>query len=617
MNLFDRILKARGLSGERKAVFLSPDYNLKHDPFLLPDMQKAVDRLVIARQKQEKIAIYGDYDIDGLTATTVLIDSFGKFGFTDVSAFIPNRFVEGYGLTISAVEKIIEAGAQLIVTVDCGSLSHAEIARAKEMGVDIIVTDHHNVAEVQPDAVAVVNPKRLLADYPEAYDGYILKPEFAVSADEDPSARPDDSGETSLSAEDCLSEASSAGAKEEEPESSRLEPTGSEAADTANSGLQLYPFLDLAGVGVAFKLVQALQTRLPGLENGQEKWLLDLVALGTVCDIVTLKDENRTNVFYGLKVLAQTRRPGLKALMAVSAIRPETVNARSLGFGLGPRMNASGRLETAQYALDLLTASDPMEALRLARQLDDMNKNRRLEQDEIFKEALVQAEELINDPVLVVSAEGWNHGIVGIVAAKLLERYRKPTYVLSVHGDDAKGSARSYGDFSAADAIRASDDIITKGGGHKLAAGVTLPAANVDAFRERVNEFYKGLNLRDQSLLLLPKADTDAELEDLNEDLLGQLDTLEPYGSGNPQPIVRLSDVLVTNIRRMGDTGQHVKLTFKNDNGRSIDALAFSAPQHFFVEPGTRVHAWTTVELNEWNGNRSVEGKLLHLEIIE
>jgi len=560
MNLFDRILEARGLSGERKAIFLSPNYERKHDPFLLPDMQKAVDRLVIAREKQEKIAIYGDYDIDGLTATTVLIDSFEKFGFTDVSAFIPNRFVEGYGLTISAVEKIIEAGAQLIVTVDCGSLSHKEIARAKEMGVDVIVTDHHNVAEVQPEAVAVVNPKRLLADFPDEYENYLLKPE---------------------------------------------------------SKKELYPFLDLAGVGVAFKLVQALQTKLPGLENGQEKWLLDLVALGTVCDIVTLIDENRTNVFYGLKVLSQTRRPGLKALMAVSAIRPETVNARSLGFGLGPRMNASGRLETAQYALDLLTAIEGMKALELANQLDAMNKNRRLEQDEIFKEALVQAEELINDPVLVVSAEGWNHGIVGIVAAKLLERYQKPTYVLSIHGDDAKGSARSYGDFSAADAIRASDDIITKGGGHKLAAGVTLPAKNIDAFRKRVNEFYKSLNLRDQSALLLPKADTDAELEDLNEALLEQLATLEPYGSGNPQPVVRLSDVLVTNVRRMGDSNQHVKLTFKNANGSSIDALAFSAPQHFFVEPGTRVHAWTTVELNEWNGNRSVEGKLLHLEIAE
>lgn len=558
MNLFERILEARGLSGERKAIFLSPDYEKKHDPFLLPDMQAAVDRLAEARKKQEKITIYGDYDIDGLTATTVLIDALKSFGFENVTAFIPNRFVEGYGLTIDAVERIAAEGAELILTVDCGSISHKEIARANELGVDVIVTDHHNVAAVQPEAVAVINPKRLLMDYPDEYEKYVLKP---------------------------------------------------------GSKKKIYPFLDLAGVGVAFKLVQALQTRLEGLPKGQEKWLLDLVALGTVCDIVTLVDENRTNVFYGLKVLAQTRRPGLKALMAVSGVRPETVNARSLGFGLGPRMNASGRLETAQYALDMLIATDSMEALRLARQLDDMNKDRRREQDEIFKEAIVQAEALTNDNVLVVAAEGWNHGIVGIVAAKLLERYQKPTYVLAIHGEEAKGSARSYGDFSAADAIRASDDIITKGGGHKLAAGVTLPASNVDAFRKRVNEFYKELNLLNQAALLLPTADTDAELEDLTETLLDELATLEPYGSGNPQPIIRLVDVVVMNVRRMGDSNQHVKLTLKNTNGRTIDALVFSAPEHFFVEPGARIHAWCTVELNEWNGRRSVEGKLLHLEL--
>ena len=559
MNLFERILEARGLSGERKAIFLSPNYELKHDPFLLPDMDKAVDRLVEAHAKQEKITIYGDYDIDGLTATTVLIDALASFGFENVSAFIPNRFVEGYGLTVDAVERIVAEGAELILTVDCGSLSHKEITRAKALGVDVIVTDHHNVAEVQPEAVAVVNPKRLLAEYPDEYEKYLLKPE---------------------------------------------------------SNKKLYPFLDLAGVGVAFKLVQALQTRLDGLEKGQEKWLLDLVALGTVCDIVTLIDENRTNVFYGLKVLSQTRRPGLKALMAVAGVRPETVNARNLGFGLGPRMNASGRLETAQYTLDLLLVTDAMEALRLARQLDDMNKARRAEQDEIFKEALLQAEAFVDDPVLVVSAENWNHGIVGIVAAKLLERYQKPTYVLAVHGEEAKGSARSYGDFSAADAIRASDDIITKGGGHKLAAGVTIPAAHIDAFRKRVNDFFKDMKLRDQAALLLPTADTNAELEELNEALLEQLETLEPYGSGNPQPVVCVNNVVVMNVRRMGDSSQHVKLTLKDDTGRKIDALAFSAPQHFFVDPGTRINVWCTVELNEWNGNRSVEGKLLHLEIV-
>jgi single-stranded-DNA-specific exonuclease len=269
MSLFEQILEARGLTADGVAAFLSPDYTKKHDPFLLPDMGKAVERLAQALQNQEHITIYGDYDIDGLTATTVLIDAFESFGFKHVNAFIPNRFVEGYGLTVDAVEQIIADGAQLIVTVDCGSLSHKEIEHSNKLGVDVIVTDHHNVSDIQPSAVAVVNPKR--KDH-------------------------------------------------------------------------TYPFIDLAGVGVAFKLVQALQTRLTGLPIGHEKWLLDLVALGTVCDVVTLVDENRTNVYWGLQVLRKTRRPGLKALMAVARVEPASLNSRSLGVGLGPRMNAAGRV---------------------------------------------------------------------------------------------------------------------------------------------------------------------------------------------------------------------------------------------------------------------------------
>lgn len=555
MSLFEQILKSRGITPENRAVFLSPDYARKHDPFLLPDMQAAIDRLVIALDAQEKITIYGDYDIDGLTATTLLIDAFKSFGFKNVTAFIPNRFVEGYGLTIDAVERIAAGGTELIVTVDCGSLSHKEIARANELGVDVIVTDHHNVASEQPAAVAVVNPKRLLQDHPERYENYVSK-----------------------------------------------------------TGTDLYPFLDLPGVGVAFKLVQAMQTVMDGLPIGQEKWLLDLVALGTVCDVVTLIDENRTHVYWGLKVLSQTRRPGLRALMEVAGVRPELVNARSLGFGLGPRMNASGRMETAQYSLDLLTAQDPMEALRIANLLDTMNKARRAEQDEIFKAATIQAEEYASLPVLVVSSPGWNHGIVGIVAAKLLERYKKPTYVIEEMGKESKGSARSYGGFSAADAIRAADDIITKGGGHKLAAGVTLPTKNIQAFRERVNAFYVSQKLFNQPDLLLPKADVDVALHELNEALVDELKQLEPFGSGNPQPILMSSTVLVMNQRKMGADSQHVKLTFEQD-GRKVDMIAFNAPAHFFVEPGEHVTVWYTVDVNEWNGRRNVEGQLLHLEL--
>ncbi|HMS93276.1 MAG TPA: DHHA1 domain-containing protein [Candidatus Saccharibacteria bacterium] len=558
--LFEEILKARGLTGAKRDAFLNPSYDARHDPFLLPDMAAAVDRLVIAREKQEKITIYGDYDIDGLTASTVLIDAFESFGFEHVDIFIPNRFVEGYGLTVEAVEKIAATGAQLIVTVDCGSLSEKEIIRANELGVDIIVTDHHNVAPVQPPAVAVINPKRLLQDYPDDYENFILKQGSSMQG-------------------------------------------------------KIYPFLDLAGVGVAFKLVQALQTRLDGLEDGQEKWLLDLVALGTVCDIVTLVDENRANVYWGLKVMAKTRRPGLKALMAVSGVEPEKVNARSLGFGLGPRMNAAGRLETAQYALDMLRATDNETAFEKAQLLDDMNKARRAEQDKILEEAIVEAEQRIDDPVLVVSGKGWNHGIIGIVAAKLLERYKKPTYVLEEMGEEAKGSARSYGDFSAADAIRSADDIITKGGGHKLAAGVTLPTKNIQSFRERVNKFYRDQKLFNQQALLLPKADVTADFNDVTEDLIEKIATLEPFGSGNPQPILTSKKVLVINTRRMGADSQHVKLELQGVQGLSLQLLAFNAPDHFFVQLGEYVTVWYQPDINEWNGRRTVEGRLLNLEL--
>ena len=558
LQLFESILEARGLTGERKEAFLNPDYSRSHDPFLLPDMRAAVDRLVTAREKQEKLVIYGDYDIDGLTATTVLLDALASFGFRFVDAFIPNRFVEGYGLTVDAIDKIIDSGAQLIITVDCGSLSEKEIRHAASRGVDVIVTDHHNVAPVQPPAVAVINPKRLLQDYLHDYDGYVLK---------------------------------------------------------KSSRKKIYPFLDLPGVGVAFKLVQALQTRLDGLPMGQEKWLLDLVALGTVCDVVTLVDENRTHVYWGLKVLSKTRRPGLRALMSVSKVEPGKVNARSLGFALGPRMNAAGRLETAQYSLDMLRAADYSHALDRARLLDDMNQARRAEQDKIFKEACVQAERYAHDSVLVVSAPGWSHGIIGIVAAKLLEKYKKPTYVLEEMEKEAKGSARSYGDFSAADAIRASDDIIAKGGGHKLAAGVTLPTANIAAFRQRVNEYFRSLKLRPQPPLLLPKEDvTVADFTEITEDLLAQLEKLEPFGNGNLEPVLRAENVLVTNQRRMGAEAQHVKLRVQDAAGRELELLAFSAPETWFVEPGEYVSVWFTPTLNEWQGRRSVEGRLLRLE---
>ena len=541
MTLFERILTARGLTTRAaRQAFLQPDYMaVKHDPFLLPDMKKAVARLKQAREQGEKIVIYGDYDIDGLSATALLLDAFGKFGFEDVDAFIPNRFVEGYGMTMGAVDKVRDMDADLIVTVDTGSLCHAEIAYATSLGIDTVVTDHHNVAETPPPSVAAVNPK---------FPGHT------------------------------------------------------------------YPFRDLCGAGVAFKLVQALQTELDGLPDGYEKWLLDLVALGTVCDIVTLADENRANVYWGLEVLKKQQRPGLKALMAVAGIEPGQVNARHLGFGLGPRMNAAGRLETAQHALDMLVACDGLAALEASEKLEELNVKRRGIQDTIFEEACVQAEQLADDRVLVVSSDGWNHGVIGIVASKLVEKYKKPVFIIGECGEEATGSARSFGDFSAADAVRAADDIIIKGGGHGAAAGVTLETEKIGDFRRRVNEFYDSLQLTNQERYLLPRADVEIDdFSEIDEELVANLAKMEPFGNGNPEPVVKITTASVLSARRMGADGQHVKLALRDKNGKVLQMLAFNAPEEFFREPGDEVSVWFQPTVNEWQGVRTVEGKLLHV----
>ena len=544
MNLFEKILVARGLTTRAaREAFLQPDYTaVKHDPFLLPDMEKVVARLKQARQRGEKIVIYGDYDIDGLSATALLLDAFGKFGFEGVDAFIPNRFVEGYGMTMGAVDKVRDMGADLIVTVDTGSLCHAEIEYASSLGIDTVVTDHHNVAETPPPSVAAVNPK---------FPGHT------------------------------------------------------------------YPFRDLCGAGVAFKLVQALQTELDGLPDGYEKWLLDLVALGTVCDIVTLADENRANVYWGLEVLKKQQRPGLKALMAVAGIEPEQVNARSLGFGLGPRMNAAGRLETAQHALDMLIARDGLAALEASEKLEELNTKRRGIQDAIFEEACVQAEGLVNDRVLVVSSGGWNHGVIGIVASKLVEKYKKPVFIIGERGEEATGSARSFGDFSAADAVRAADDIIIKGGGHGAAAGVTLATEKIGDFRRRVNEFYDSLQLQNQERYLLPRADVEIDdFSEIDEELVENLAKMEPFGNGNPEPVLKVTRASVLSVRRMGADGQHIKLALRDKNGKVLQMLAFNAPEEFFRELGDEVAAWFQPTVNEWQGISSVEGRLLHISIV-
>lgn len=538
--IIEKILANRGISKENREAFLNPDYENQQDPFLLPDMEKAVERLIEAHEKQEKITVYGDYDVDGVSASTVILDAFEKFGFENVDYFLPDRFKDGYGMNERGVKELAERGTSLILTVDCGSLNHAEIDFAKGFGIDTIITDHHNIAEVQPNAVAVVNPRR---------------PENRYKGAE-----------------------------------------------------------KFAGVGVAFKLVQALQTRLEGLPKGQEKWLLDMVALGTVCDVMQQTIENRQNTFWGLKVLSKTRRIGLKSMLAFAGIGEP--NSSTLGFVLGPRINSAGRLKSAEIALDLMLERDNFKALEKARSLDELNKERRKIQHQALEIALEKSRNFENDNVLVVADESFNDGIIGIVASGLLEKFKKPVFVISIEGSTAKGSARSYGGFSVSQAVEKARKIIIKGGGHDAAAGVTLPTNKIDEFRQIVNDFYRelGLDFEEEQKKLLPKVDI--ELEDfspLNLELFEEISKIEPFGSGNEEPTFKVSKVRVLARQEMGDKKQHLKLTL-TDGEREIKMLKFNAPEEFFAEVGEEVDVIFALTLNEWQGRQSVEGRVLHLE---
>ena len=536
--IFEQILKNRGISKENREAFLSPNYNNQHDPFLLPDMKKAVERLLIAHKKQEKITVYGDYDVDGVSASTVILTAFEKFGFKNVDYFLPDRFKDGYGMNERGVRVLADRGTNLILTVDCGSLNHAEIDFAKGFGIDTIVTDHHNIAEVQPNAVAVVNPRRKENKYPQAEN--------------------------------------------------------------------------FAGVGVAFKLVQALQTKLEGFPAGQEKWLLDMVALGTVCDIMKQTVENRQNTFWGLKVLSKTRRAGLKSMLALAGVKEP--KSSTLGFIIGPRINSAGRIETAEKALDLMLEKDAFVAFEKAKSLDDLNKVRRKIQHEALEIAIQKAEDFKNDKVLVVADESFNDGVIGIVASGLLERFKKPVFVISIEGDVSKGSARSFGDFSASQAVQNASGIIIKGGGHDAAAGVTLPTSKIDDFRKSVNDFYNSLKLKNQLEKLLPKVDI--QLEDFSPislELFEKISLLEPFGNGNEEPTFEIKNAYVVARQEMGDKNQHLKLTL-TDGKNEIKMLKFNAPKEFFVEIGEEVDVIFSLGLNEWQGQKNVEGQILHLE---
>ncbi len=535
--LFEELVRKRGFS-ER---FLNPKYDNLPSPWLMPDMKKAIKRIKRAIESGEKIIVYGDYDVDGVTASTLIKAALALAGAKDIDTMLPDRFKDGYGMSKKVIKKAKEIGAKLVITVDCGSGNSEIVGLLKEEGVDTIITDHHECPEELPKAEAVVNPKR--KDFKEQGGDY--------------------------------------------------------------DGLR-----ELAGVGVAFMVARAmvLERMIP---EGQEKWLLDLVLIGTICDSMAMNDVNRILCFYGVKVLEKTRRAGMKELMRTAGVK--TITADSIGFQIGPRLNAAGRMSSARIALDLLQATSEAESAKLAEELEQLNAARKTQQSLAVRQI---NERGVDDRPVLIECGDWHEGVLGIIAGRLTEDFRKPSFVLSeVDKGVLKGSGRSFGDFSLADALEACKDKIISGGGHAGAAGVKIEKEKLQDFVDAINEYYLSLGLTNQERFLERRADIEtSKLGDFTLEFMEEIRGLEPFGVGNEVPTFKLSDVFVLEKAPMGIDGKHLRFLVRGADGKMMKLLAFNAPKAWFeIENGERADFLIRLEENEWNGLRSVEGRILNL----
>ncbi|MBQ3275233.1 single-stranded-DNA-specific exonuclease RecJ [Candidatus Saccharibacteria bacterium] len=544
--LFDELVRKRGFSQR----FLKPKYEDLADPFLLPDMKEAIERIKTAKTRKEKILIYGDYDVDGVTASTLMNDALRLAGFTEVRTLLPDRFKDGYGMSKKIVQEALDYGARLVITVDCGSANGEIIAELAKEGIDTIVSDHHEVPAELPKAVAVVNPKR--RDVCMTIENFEEKTETLMS------------------------------------------------------------LRDLAGVGVAFMIARGMvQEGL--IPDGQEKWMLDLVLIGTICDSMRMSEENRILCFYGVKVLAKTRRLGVKELLRTANVRQ--ISSEAIGFQIGPRLNAAGRMANAEIAFKLLNSTKKTEAANLAKELEEFNLERRNQQTAALEEFSKKG--LPSDPVIVTTGD-WHEGVLGIIAGRLVDDYRRPAFVLSESEKGIlKGSGRSFGDFNLAEALRACENEIIGGGGHAGAAGVKIKTDKLEDFRHRINEYYLSLGLCDQERFFETEADLEVfNLGELNLDLIEELKSLEPFGAGNEVPVFGLRDVFVLDKKMIGSDEQHLRMMVRGKDQRTMKLMSFYAPEEWKqIEQGQNIDILIHLEENEWNGLRNAEGRILDLRV--
>jgi len=531
------LLVNRGINSvEAAREFLETDSQAFHDPFLLKDMDIAIQRIQKAIEEKEHILVYGDYDADGVSSTTVLLTALRRLGAI-VDFYIPNRFSEGYGPNEAAFRLAHERGFSLIITVDTGIAAVHEAHVAKELGVDLIITDHHEPGPVLPDALAIIHPKQPGCNY---------------------------------------------------------------------------PFKELAGVGVAFKLSHALLGDVP-------TDLLEVAAIGTIADLVALHGENRLIAKHGINQLKTTNRIGLKALLKIANVKMQEINEDTIGFAIGPRINAVGRLQSADPAVDLLLSNDEKEAMMIAEEIDALNKERQKLVNTITEEAIEEIEThfpIEQYPVLVIAKEGWNPGVVGIVASRLVDRFYRPTIVLSIDKEKgiAKGSARSIVGFDLFENLSTCRDILPHFGGHPMAAGMTLQLEDVDELRERLVEKAKGI-LTEEDFIPVTKVDVSCKLEDISVESIEEMQLLSPFGMNNPKPIIHLENVTLANVRKIGADQNHLKLVFAQEE-LQLDCVGFGMGHiHDELSPSVTVSAIGELSINEWNNLRKPQVMLQDVRV--
>ena len=511
-------------------TYIEPTRYDFHNPYEMPDMGKAVDRILKALENKEKIIVFGDYDVDGITSITVLKSFFKELG-VEVGQYIPNRLNEGYGLNKEAIKKIASEGYNLMITVDCGITGIEEVEYAKDLGMETIVTDHHEPGQSLPDAIAVVDCKR---------------------------------------------------------------------KDNT------YPFRELAGVGVAFKLCQAISQKL-NLDEKRYLKYLDIVALGTISDIVPLKDENRVITKLGLMLLKQTKNCGLVSLLNIAGYKK--IDSTAISFGVAPRINACGRMGCANEALDLLLSTNMRDASEKARKIAKYNSDRQKYERSIYDDAIKQIEKgnLENESSIVLGGDNWHHGVVGIVASKITDLYYKPCLLVCFENGDniGRGSGRSIPGFDLHEALTECNDILDGFGGHSMAVGLSIKKENLPKLKEKFEEISKKAHIEEISPII--KIDSIINIDNINKEIVESLELLEPIGEGNKMPIFAFKNLKIDSIRSLSE-GKHLKLTLKSNNNTFINAIGFNLGylvNEFII--GDKIDLAGNIEINSFNGTDSIQ----------